>query len=117
MQHIEQHFSGSDTVRDVVIGMADGLTVPFALPAGISGALTSSADARFRAGAERVGRHHAAGPGGVWLCERPLHRRSEAEGRAANRPGRQPGRGRGLRHRQIHCMNRRGAESRMGVGR
>jgi len=42
MQHIEQHFSGSETVRDVVIGMADGLTVPFALAAGISGALTSS---------------------------------------------------------------------------
>ena len=42
MKHIEQHFSGSDTVRDVVIGMADGLTVPFALAAGISGALTSS---------------------------------------------------------------------------
>ena len=42
MQHIEQHFSGSDAVRDVVIGMADGLTVPFALAAGISGALTSS---------------------------------------------------------------------------
>src|SRR5512142_2912288 len=42
MQHIEHHFSGSDTVRDVVIGMADGLTVPFALAAGISGALTST---------------------------------------------------------------------------
>lgn len=42
MQHIEQHFSGSDMVRDVVIGMADGLTVPFALAAGISGALTST---------------------------------------------------------------------------
>src|ERR1051325_9473453 len=42
MQHIEQHFSGSAMVRDVVIGMADGLTVPFALAAGISGALTSS---------------------------------------------------------------------------
>src|SRR5678815_5696234 len=42
MQHIEQHFSGSDTVRDVVIGMADGLTVPFALAGGISGALTST---------------------------------------------------------------------------
>ena len=42
MQHIEQHFSGSDTVRDVVIGMADGLTVPFALAAGVSGALTST---------------------------------------------------------------------------
>ena len=42
MQHTEQHFSGSEVVRDVVIGMADGLTVPFALAAGISGALTSS---------------------------------------------------------------------------
>jgi VIT1/CCC1 family predicted Fe2+/Mn2+ transporter len=42
MQHIERHFSGNDTVRDVVIGMADGLTVPFALAAGISGALTST---------------------------------------------------------------------------
>ncbi len=40
--HIERHFSASETVRDVVIGMADGLTVPFALAAGISGALTSS---------------------------------------------------------------------------
>jgi len=36
--HPESHFRGSDTVRDVVIGMADGLTVPFALAAGISGA-------------------------------------------------------------------------------
>jgi VIT1/CCC1 family predicted Fe2+/Mn2+ transporter len=42
MQHAEKHFSGSDTVRDVVIGMADGLTVPFALAAGISGAIASS---------------------------------------------------------------------------
>lgn len=42
MKHHEQHFSGSETVRDVVIGMADGLTVPFALAAGISGALTST---------------------------------------------------------------------------
>jgi vacuolar iron transporter family protein len=42
MTHLEQHFSGSKTVRDVVIGMADGLTVPFALAAGISGALVDS---------------------------------------------------------------------------
>src|SRR6478735_2922375 len=42
MQHVEKHFSGSETVRDVVIGMADGLTVPFALAAGISGAIASS---------------------------------------------------------------------------
>src|SRR5438094_18940 len=38
MAHIEHHFKASDTVRDIVIGMADGLTVPFALAAGITGA-------------------------------------------------------------------------------
>ena len=36
--HTEHHFTASETVRDVVIGMADGLTVPFALAAGLSGA-------------------------------------------------------------------------------
>lgn len=36
--HIEHHFTASDTVRDIVIGMSDGLTVPFALAAGVSGA-------------------------------------------------------------------------------
>ncbi|MFZ5883018.1 MAG: VIT1/CCC1 transporter family protein [Chloroflexota bacterium] len=36
--HIERHFTASDTVRDIVIGMSDGLTVPFALAAGVSGA-------------------------------------------------------------------------------
>lgn len=35
--HIERHFESSEVVRDVVIGMADGLTVPFALAAGLSG--------------------------------------------------------------------------------
>lgn len=37
--HSERHFSASAAVRDVVIGMSDGLTVPFALAAGISGAI------------------------------------------------------------------------------
>jgi vacuolar iron transporter family protein len=37
--HIEKHFTASDVVRDAVIGMADGLTVPFALAAGLSGAI------------------------------------------------------------------------------
>src|SRR3984893_3854030 len=41
--HIEKHFSASALVRDVVIGMADGLTVPFALAAGLSGAVSSTA--------------------------------------------------------------------------
>ena len=40
--HIEEHFTSSELVRDVVIGMADGLTVPFALAAGISGAVDSN---------------------------------------------------------------------------
>ena len=40
--HIEKHFTAGDTVRDVVIGMSDGLTVPFALAAGLSGALSST---------------------------------------------------------------------------
>jgi VIT1/CCC1 family predicted Fe2+/Mn2+ transporter len=40
--HVERHFTGSESVRDVVIGMADGLTVPFALAAGLSAAVTSS---------------------------------------------------------------------------
>src|SRR3954469_24850808 len=37
--HTEKHFTASETVRDVVIGMSDGLTVPFALADGLSGAL------------------------------------------------------------------------------
>jgi VIT1/CCC1 family predicted Fe2+/Mn2+ transporter len=41
--HVEKHFTSSDLVRDVVIGMSDGLTVPFALAAGLSGAVDSTA--------------------------------------------------------------------------
>lgn len=41
-QHAERHFRASQAVRDIVIGMADGLTVPFALAAGLSGAVASS---------------------------------------------------------------------------
>ena len=41
--HVEKHFTASETVRDIVIGMSDGLTVPFALAAGLSGAVASSA--------------------------------------------------------------------------
>ncbi len=40
--HVERHFTAGETVRDVVIGMSDGLTVPFALAAGLSGAVASS---------------------------------------------------------------------------
>jgi VIT1/CCC1 family predicted Fe2+/Mn2+ transporter len=40
--HQEEHFEQSDTIRDVVIGMSDGLTVPFALAAGLTGAVASN---------------------------------------------------------------------------
>lgn len=40
--HIERHFTSSEVVRDIVIGMSDGLTVPFALAAGLTGAINST---------------------------------------------------------------------------
>jgi len=40
--HSESHFLASETVRDAVIGMSDGLTVPFALAAGLTGATAAS---------------------------------------------------------------------------
>ena len=40
--HVEKHFTAGDTVRDIVIGMSDGLTVPFALAAGLTGAISQS---------------------------------------------------------------------------
>lgn len=42
--HTERHFNASDVVRDIVIGMADGLTVPFALAAGLTGGLVGTAN-------------------------------------------------------------------------
>src|SRR5580658_6412539 len=42
LRHSEHHFESSETVRDIVIGMADGLTVPFALAAGLTGAVDAS---------------------------------------------------------------------------
>jgi vacuolar iron transporter family protein len=41
-EHVESHFTASAAVRDIVIGMADGLTVPFALAAGLTGAVAST---------------------------------------------------------------------------
>ncbi|MBD0278733.1 MAG: VIT1/CCC1 transporter family protein [Flavisolibacter sp.] len=42
MIHQEKHLRSSDFITDVVIGMSDGLTVPFALAAGISSAVNSN---------------------------------------------------------------------------
>src|SRR5271154_3465459 len=40
--HVEKHFTSSAIVRDIVIGMSDGLTVPFALAAGLTGAVDTT---------------------------------------------------------------------------
>jgi VIT1/CCC1 family predicted Fe2+/Mn2+ transporter len=42
IRHIEKHFTSTNSVRDIVIGMSDGLTVPFALAAGLSGAVQNT---------------------------------------------------------------------------
>lgn len=42
IRHTEKHFTAGETVRDIVIGMSDGLTVPFALAAGLTGAISDS---------------------------------------------------------------------------
>jgi VIT1/CCC1 family predicted Fe2+/Mn2+ transporter len=42
VRHRERHFAGSEAVRDLILGMSDGLTTPFALAAGLAGAATSN---------------------------------------------------------------------------
>ncbi|MGQ0658241.1 MAG: VIT1/CCC1 transporter family protein [Chromatiales bacterium] len=79
LYHKEEHFRAPDSVRDVVLGMADGLTVPFALAAGISGAI-SAAHVVVTAGvAEIAAGSIAMGLGGY------LAARSEAEHYASER--------------------------------
>ncbi|MEO8072937.1 MAG: VIT1/CCC1 transporter family protein [Acidobacteriota bacterium] len=62
--HIEKHFTSGEIVRDIVIGMADGLTVPFALAAGLSGAVSSTAIIVTAGFAEIVAGSIAMGLGG-----------------------------------------------------
>ena len=77
--HIERHFTAGDVVRDVVIGMSDGLTVPFALAAGISGAIDSSRLVVVAGLAEIAAGSIAMGLGGF------LAARSDAEHYASER--------------------------------
>ncbi len=71
--HAEAHFSGSEVVRDVVLGMSDGLTVPFALAAGLSGAVSSSRVILVAGAAELAAGAIAMGLGGYMAA------RSEAD--------------------------------------
>lgn len=78
-EHPERHFTAGDTVRDVVVGMSDGLTVPFALAAGISGAIAQSHLVVTAGLAEIAAGSIAMGLGGY------LAGRSEAEHYASER--------------------------------
>ena len=71
--HIEKHFTAGETIRDIVIGMSDGLTVPFALAAGLSGAVSTTAIIVTAGLAEIVAGSIAMGLGGY------LAARSDAE--------------------------------------
>ena len=77
--HVERHFTGTATVRDIVIGMSDGLTVPFALAAGLSGAVDDTSIIVTAGLAEIAAGSIAMGLGGY------LAARSDAEHYAAER--------------------------------
>ena len=62
--HEEEHLRSSDFLRDVVIGMSDGLTVPFALAAGLTGAVANSSIIVIAGIAEIVAGSIAMGLGG-----------------------------------------------------
>jgi VIT1/CCC1 family predicted Fe2+/Mn2+ transporter len=77
--HVEHHFTGGQKVRDVVIGMSDGLTVPFALAAGLTGAIAVSRLVVVAGLAEIAAGSIAMGLGGY------LAARSDAEHYASER--------------------------------
>lgn len=78
--HVEKHFLGSEIVRDVVIGMSDGLTVPFALAAGLSAAVSSTRIIVTAGMAEIVAGAIAMGLGG-YLAARTDQEHFESEER------------------------------------
>ena len=80
--HVERHFTSGETVRDIVIGMSDGLTVPFALAAGLSGAVESTSIVITAGLAEIAAGSIAMGLGGY------LAARSDAEHYASERRAR-----------------------------
>lgn len=76
--HLEHHFTASATVRDIVIGMSDGLTVPFALAAGLSGARVSTSVVVLAGLAEIAAGSIAMGLGG-YLAARTDREHYESE--------------------------------------
>ena len=76
--HSEEHLQSSDFLRDVVIGMSDGLTVPFALAAGLTGAIANSSIIVIAGIAEIVAGSIAMGLGG-FLAGQTEHDHYESE--------------------------------------
>jgi VIT1/CCC1 family predicted Fe2+/Mn2+ transporter len=66
---VESHFSGSEVVRDVVLGMSDGLTVPFALAAGLTGAISDARVVLIAGAAELAAGAVAMGLGGYLAAQ------------------------------------------------
>jgi len=71
--HDEKHFNASETLRDMVIGMSDGLTVPFALAAGLSGAVANTQLIVTAGLAEIAAGAIAMGLGGYLAARTELH--------------------------------------------
>src|SRR5882757_3231779 len=80
LHHEEKHLTSSALLTDVVIGMADGLTVPFALAAGLSGAVSSTAIIIMAGLAEVAAGAIAMGLGGYLAAQTDLeHYHSELQ--------------------------------------
>nr|WP_294897665.1 VIT1/CCC1 transporter family protein [uncultured Pedobacter sp.] len=78
--HHEKHFTASEIVRDVIIGMTDGLTVPFALTAGLSGVVHSNSLIITAGIAEIVAGSIAMGLGGYLSAKTEIeHYQTELE--------------------------------------
>jgi vacuolar iron transporter family protein len=73
MQHAENHLQSSETLQDIVIGLSDGLTVPFALAAGLSGALNNNAIILTAGFAEIAAGSIAMGLGGYLSGQTAVH--------------------------------------------
>jgi VIT1/CCC1 family predicted Fe2+/Mn2+ transporter len=80
MEHTEHHFTATEVVRDIVIGMSDGLTVPFALAAGLSGTVQSTRIVVIAGLAEIAAGSIAMGLGGYLAAKTDLeHYRAEEQ--------------------------------------
>ena len=80
MGHAEHHFTATEVVRDIVIGMSDGLTVPFALAAGLSGTVQSTSIVVIAGLAEIAAGSIAMGLGGYLAAKTDLeHYRAEEQ--------------------------------------